>query len=301
MKMNFYCPDFYHGFNIYRALLSLKKNYPNVFRDNVNISHIFGIPYNSIWNGGGYTFSKMPKVEELETCAQYFYDEKIHLQLTFTNALLEKTDCYDRYSNAILDIFNNEYNEILITSPILEEYLRDKPNLKYKFDRSIIAANGHEKEDYNKELKKYNRVVMSRCHSEDEKWLESINPEWRNRVEILVNERCPVSCPRLHTHYYKYAKKQLFESIPPYEQEELSCTNKTKKLYSWEFGPNQYIYTYDEILNKYIPLGYSEFKISGRGDHYNIIRSIIPYLIKEKYQIEVFYFLLKNGVPSSNN
>lgn len=299
MQMNFYCPDFYHGLPIYDVLLRLRKTHPNVFRENAEITHIFGLPYNCIWNGGSFSFNKMPRIEEMERCAQFFYDQKIHLQLTCTNALLTKEDCYDRFANTVIEIFNNNYNEILITSPILEEYLRNK-NLSYKFDRSIIAANGYNKEDYNKELEKYNKVVMSRCHSEDDAWLKSVLPENRSRVEILVNENCPSNCPRLHTHYYEYAKKQLFEPIPAYEMIKSQCNNPNRGTYQWEYSDSQHIYTPEEIEKKYCSLGYTEFKLGGRGHVYAIIKYLVLYLIKPEYQIEAFYFLLENAIPTNN-
>jgi hypothetical protein len=85
------------------------------------------------------------------------------LKFTLTNPVLELVDCYDRYSNTILALAENELNEILIVSPILENFIRNKyPN--YKINRSIISTTGQEEtlDNYLQELEKYNKIVLPR-------------------------------------------------------------------------------------------------------------------------------------------
>ena len=125
------------------------------------------------------------------------------MRFTLTNPNLEETDVYDRQCNEMLKLFDNGMNEIIVNSPILEKYLRDKfPN--YKLTKSITAA----KEDYDfvKALDTYESVVIPRRKNRDWDFLNSIPEDKRSRIEILVDETCPIDCPRLYTHYNIFSK-----------------------------------------------------------------------------------------------
>ena len=50
--------------------------------------------------------------------------------------------------------------------------------------------------------------------------------------------------------------------------------------------------SYDEIKEIYEPLGYSEFKISGRWNKNSIALNVTRYLIKPEYQFDVLSYLL---------
>lgn len=78
---------------------------------------------------------------------------------------------------------------------------------------------------------------------------------------------------------------------PDYENA-LHCTNGiiNQKLIPVD---NKYIITKQDIEKKYLPLKYTEVKLSGRGNIIKITESIIPYLIKSEYQINIFAKLMK--------
>ena len=52
-------------------------------------------------------------------------------------------------------------------------------------------------------------------------------------------------------------------------------------------GHNDNYISPEDIINKYVPLGFSHFKISGRGDLARMIEEVVRYLIKEEYQEDV--------------
>ena len=295
--INYYTPDFAMGYPIYKKLFSLWKEFPYIFRENVKISHIFGAFPNMIWNGGSYCLQAPFNLELVKEIRDYFNDENINLQLTFTNPLITKeTECYDTYCNLILELFDNGKNKVLVTSPTLEAYIRKNyPN--YKIDKSIITTKDLSL-DYNKELEKYDRVVLSRRLLNNFDYLShNIKEENRSRVEILANELCPIDCPRLYTHYEHLAQVQKY-LCSPIECELSSCTNNQKSRYEWNRSEKQMVLSYNDIVRDYLPLGYTEFKLSGRWNHLNIISSLIPYLIKEEYQIEMFKVLTEEVIKT---
>ena len=284
--INFYCPGFVEGEDVYANLIQLKKDFPYLFYPDVNIKKIFGsFPY-MIWNGGGYNFGDFILPIDAERIVKKYTDLNIPLQLTCTNPSLAPTDVYDKYCNSILSIFDNGINEILVSSPYLEDYIRSKyPN--YKIDKSIIASEYDY--DYNEALQEYNTVVLARRHGKNFDYLNTISIENRNRVEILCNDPCPENCPKLYSHYKEFAKVTLYEISP--ESETIECKMPFRKKPDWERDTKDMI-SIEEIYEKYLPLNFTEFKLSGRSSYYSVLISIIPYFIKKEYQFDVLAYLL---------
>ena len=286
--INYYCGGFYDAEDIYEKFFQLKEKSPYIFYNNVKLSKIFGSFPNMVWNGGGYSFGEMPLIEEIEQISINYYYKDIPLLLTCTNPCLEKTDIYDRYCNTILSILDNGKNEIMVSSPYLEEYIRKNyPN--YKINKSIIASEFDY--DLNEALNNYNTVVLPRRYAKDFNYLNnSIALNNRHRVEILCNDPCPIDCPYLYSHYKEFGKTQMYQKS--IYCSEVDCKMPFRKQYPWERDKSQII-TYDEIVEKYLPLGYTEFKISGRNNINHVIYNLVNYFIKPEYQTQVFLYLLE--------
>jgi hypothetical protein len=45
------------------------------------------------------------------------------MRFVFTNSLITQEDCYDHFNNMVLEICHNEMNEVVISSPILCDYI----------------------------------------------------------------------------------------------------------------------------------------------------------------------------------
>ena len=54
----------------------------------------------------------------------YFNSKGIPLRFTFTNPMLEKKHLSDKFCNAIMHYADNGMNEVIVASPLLEEYIR---------------------------------------------------------------------------------------------------------------------------------------------------------------------------------
>ena len=281
---NYYCPGFVRGEKIYQKLLDLKNRCPEIFQENSNIKFIFDSFPGAIWNGGSY----IPGSADIGYVC-YLFDLYKHLdiplQLTFTNPVLEQTDCYDRYCNQILSM-GVDYNvEILISSPVLEQHIRTYYS-NYKLNRSILMTEFDEKsnEFYENLLNKYERCVLPRRFSYDLEFLNSLSDTVKSHTEILCNETCPMNCPFIYSHYEAHGYKTL------HLLGDCECKNLENKLF-----PNsmQYVITSNN-LEQYENIGFSEFKLSGRLDEKAIVFSIVPYFIRQEYQLDVCHMLLLN-------
>ena len=132
-------------------IINLLKNNPEYFYDDVKISAIYGTFPGAIWNGGRI-INGGASIQEIEEVTKSFNETGIPIRFTFTNCLIEKEHLNDRQCNLIMDIANNGLNEVLVTSPLLEDYLRNKyPNFKYLSSTTKCIVNENEiKEESNK-------------------------------------------------------------------------------------------------------------------------------------------------------
>ena len=285
-KINLNCPGFYTGFNIYKTLLELQQTAPDCFNSNITIESIFDTFPNMIWNGGTINQGYQPSLEKIKEIIDFYYVNNIEIALTLTNPLLTKEDLYDRYCNKIVSLCENENNSILVSSSILEEYIRNKYP-KFKIKRSIIASNKNT--DYLSLLNKYDKIVLPRRQIKDFKFLESIPIEVRNRFELLCNDPCPIACPYLYKHYNGFAKITLYEEVTSKDILKCKTLKSDDPLKNFHYKNDQI--TYNEICEKYLPLSYNSFKLSGRNDVFTIIFSIVPFFFKQEYQLELAHYL----------
>ena len=288
--INYYCPEFFRAFKLYENLLILQSKYPEIFYENINIKRVFGSFPGMIWNGGS-VFMGGTSLKEVEECRNKWEYLGIPLQITITNPCLIKEDCYDRYCNKILEIMENGKNEVLISSEILEEYIR-KEFPGYKINSSIIRESkiNTNKIIYDETIfSKYENIVLPKRYLKDFEYLNKIDKKFRNKIEFLCTDPCPSNCPKINSHYEEMGKTTLFEI---YDDFKLHCSSIN---HSDLFGTQQFIQDqilYEEIVKDFLPLGYTEFKISGRGESLGVLLNLLPYIIKPEYHLLVIKYLL---------
>lgn len=271
--IHYMLPDFVLGDKAYTVLCSLQEYSPEVLYPEQAVQFIYGAPPNTLWNGGSLLCSeKFMLMNTIRDLIAYYNDVlKFPIAWTFTNPLLTKEDCYDRYCNLLAEAGHNGMNYILVTSPILEQYLREHyPN--YKYCRSIIANEGYN----NYANLDYTFLVMERKHNIDFDFLNSIPVEARSRIEILANDFCSPDCPYIYEHYRDFAKSQLaFEAL---DIAKLQCHYKQMRI------NNPLVINKQQIDNIYVPLGYTHFKLSGRTSIELIVDNILDYFVKDDYR-----------------
>ena len=284
-QINYCLPGFFTGFKIYQFLLDIYKNYKYIFYDNINFYRIFDSFPNCTWNGGTTNFGHSLDLNDMASIIEFYNSENVGLQFTATNPLLTKEDCYDRYGNTIIKLLSkNSLNEVLVSSKNLENYLRDKyPNIN--ISRSIIATK--EDIDYNSLVDQYHHIVLPKRMINNFELLKNISPENRHKMELLCNDPCPIDCKRLYEHYNSFARISLFEQGI---NQSVNCSINKEKL------NNPLYQILPEDINRYLQYNFNLFKISGRSSEIDIVKSIIPYLIKPKYQFEIacdLFFILR--------
>lgn len=241
----------------------------------------YGCPNNCIWNGGRVQFGEQYRIEHIENMIQFYKDSvgMVDLQFTFTNMLLEETDVYDRYGNALLELANKYDIEILIVSPILEKYIREKyPNIR------LAKSTINKTPITDEELQKYSTIVLPRIKNKDMDYLKQII-EQKDKVqsntvfELLVDEECPLNCPRSNKEHYRLMNEsQLYI----YNGMQLGCT-----MMHHNDTTAQKVMVFPEEINTYLDMGFNHMKLSGRDDPILFIESIVNYAIADNYQKSV--------------
>ena len=64
--------------------------------------------------------------QDIEAILKVYNSRGIPARFTWTNALLEEKHLQDPYCNLIMELADNGINQVLVNTPVLEEYIRRK-------------------------------------------------------------------------------------------------------------------------------------------------------------------------------
>ncbi len=198
--------------------------------------------------------------------AEAINSKNIPLRFTHTNPMLEKKHLGDPFCNQVMRMCNNGFNEAIVMSPVLEEYIREN----YP--------------DY--------PITSSTCKQIEQ--LEQIDEKDRARCEVLVNACCTPKCKRRGEHYRSIGLDQIAEwehkkdmlSKKPFIAKEFACDFMNNGPYAI----TDYV-TYispQAVFEKYLPMGFNNFKIEGRTlPDICLLEYYIIYMVKPEYQNKI--------------
>lgn len=287
VKANFILPEFAADCKLNIHLLDICKEYPEVVQPCSQVYGFYGNFPNCIWNGGRY-INGMPyeknKIKEIFNLYNDYYG--LPLRLTFTNPVIDDEKyCYDTYANIIAECGHNGKNEILVVSPVLEEYLRKNyPN--YKYCRSIIAT---EKIPYN--IENYSMSVLPRYWINDWKILNEIPLEDRKKLEVICNDACIDDCPNTYNHYRAIGEANLNKQMT----KEAQCIyNLDTSFPMYELSHGKRYVDFQKATHMYLPKGYQYFKLCGRENPAKRRLNWVNYIFKPEYRDDILIQCFKN-------
>ena len=307
-EVRFHLPGLRYNFPLNMYWLNLQKQYPDYFRDGVKVVSFFGSFPFSLWNGGRLIVNDQCDAEFVKRVVSSINGKGIPVRYTFTNPLIKEEDLDDAFCNYCMKVADNGMNEVLVFSPLLEEYIREKyPS--FKIDSSTCKEL-RDVDQLNAELEKnYRYVVLDYNMNNNWELLENIGH--KEKIEVLVNALCIPNCPRRGDHYKNIAINQKIM-----EQNKKLPKERQKKIVPWtcEYGDRNCIHTIQDystyvspemIWEKYVPMGINNFKIEGRtANIFSLVETYAHYMIKPEHQGEVRVLMLKNlelaGVISEN-
>lgn len=313
MRARFHLPDFAGHFKLNLVFAEFLAQRPQYFREGVEIASVYGVFPPSLWNGGRAQVGNCDK-RFVKTVITNFNDRGIPLRFTFTNPMLEKKHLSDDFCNMVMHLADNGMNEVIVLSPLLEEYIR-KNYPGYKITSSTCKRITDGEQLCSEVEKDYHIVVIDYDLNHDFDTLKKISD--KKKCELLVNACCNPGCPTRTEHYEAIGLQQIAYANhvrkyrdAPFNLEKLKrehpeimrfdeCPCTGRNLFDI-VGLKNHI-SPDEIWDTYIPMGFEQFKIEGRTvGTLNLVEQYIYYMTKPEYKDRARYEFLKwlseNGV-----
>ena len=301
MRVRFHLPDFSGNFKLNLMFAEMLKHRPDLFREGVEIASFYGVFPPSIWNGGR-TQGGMVDKNFIRAVIKAVNDRGIPLRFTFTNPVLEKKHLSDPFCNMVMAMANNGLNEAIVVSPLLEDYIRNNYP-KYKLTSSTCKRITDPKALEEELGRDYHIVVVDYDFNNNWEVLEKL-PRKKD-CELLVNACCEPNCPRRRAHYRCIGVQQIaynehikkYKNLPfdaaKYDPENFrNCPYSQRGIFDIR-GLRTHI-TPDDIWNKYVPMGFEQFKIEGRtASPLNVLETYMYYMAKPECRDEARFTLLK--------
>lgn len=280
----YHLPGLFEFYEFYKVFLKLYREHREYFYDWCDIGSIYGAPYDCIWGGGRTSFGSHDAAEVLALTREY----GISARLTFSNSLLTKEHLSDKKCNELCRIFGDNdplQNGIIIYSDLLLQYLRMNYPEFYYVSSTTKVLTGFEQlvNEVNREEFRY--IVPDFRLNKAFGRLRNMSQAQKDKIEFLCNECCPVSCVDRKVCYENVSLKNLGEGCLEHNctADDMGDGYRFSKAMS-----NPSFIGVEDIKNIYMPMGFSNFKIEGRGlGSALILEFLLYYMTKPEFQLNV--------------
>lgn len=281
---HFHLPGLFEFYKLYSLFLPLFYNHREFFYDFCDIGSIYGAPADCLWGGGRVGFGDDIPREVLALMHQY----GISSRLTFSNSLLCEEHLADKRCNALCSMFESQgdvQNGVIVHSDRLLEYLKKNyPGFYFVSSTTKVLSDCRDlvceldREDF--------RYVVAdfRLNRAFDK-LGSLSERQKNKMEFLCNECCWFNCKDRKACYENVSRKNLGQNCAEHH---CSAPDGEKGYLFSRAMKNPGFIGIDDIRNTYLPMGFSNFKIEGRGlGSAIILEFLLYYLTKPEYHLQV--------------
>ena len=277
----YHLPGLFEFYELYSVFLPLFRRHREYFYEWCEIGSIYGAPAECIWGGGRVGGGERKPEEVLELMEEY----GISARLTFSNSLLGKEHLADPRCNALCALFETgKKNGVIVHSDLLLSYLTaNYPGLYFVSSTTKVLT------DFRQFLDEVNReeflyvVPDFRLNKALDKW-RTLSEYQKEKVEFLCNECCWYGCQDRKLCYEAVSRKNIGESA-----EHRCAAPDAKGGYRFSKAmENPGFIGIEDIIKVYVPMGFSDFKIEGRGlGSALILEFLLYYMTKPEYQLRV--------------
>lgn len=285
-KIYYHLPGLFEFYDLYSLYLPLYKQHPEYFYEWCEIGSIYGAPADCLWGGGRVGFGDADTEAVLALVRNY----GISARLTFSNSLLESKHLEDRRCNRLCRQFLNTGTEelkhgVIVHSDLLVEYMKcHYPDLYLVSSTTKVLT---EFSDLVTELDRddFQYVVPDFRLNKTFDKLETLSQKQKDKVEFLCNECCSFGCQDRKHCYENVSRKSLDEDCPDH----LCQAPGGSAGYSFSKAmANPGFIGIQDIKEIYMPMGFTNFKIEGRGlGSAMVLEFLLYYMVKSEYQIHV--------------
>lgn len=280
----FHLPGLFEFYELYKRFLPLFFEHREYFYEWCGIGSIYGAPAGCIWGGGRVGEGDQDPGEVLALLEKY----GISARLTFSNSLLKEEHLADRKCNALCAMFEKSgktKNGVIVHSELLLEYLKKKyPGLYFVSSTTKVLTDFDRfTEEVDREEFRY-AVPDFRLNKALDQW-DTLSERQKAKVEFLCNECCFYGCRDRKRCYEAVSRKNLGEDGPDH------CCTAPGAGEGYRFSramKNPGFIGAEEIRSVYLPMGFSDFKIEGRGlGSALVLEFLLYYMTRPEYQIHV--------------
>lgn len=281
---HYHLPGLFEFYGLYRVFLPLFYEHRDYFYEWCDIGSIYGAPENCIWGGGRIEEGTQNPKDVLALLKEY----GISGRLTFSNSLLSGKHLSDSRCNAICRMFEESdgpENGVIVHSELLLNYLRRTyPGLYFVSSTTKVLT------EFPELLKELNReefryvVPDFRLNKKFKEW-NTLSSAEKDKVEFLCNECCSFGCKDRKACYESVSRLNLGERG---EEHRCSAPDAEEGYVFSKAMKNPGFLSTEEIREEYLPMGFSNFKIEGRGlGSALILEFLLYYMTKPEHQLEV--------------
>lgn len=280
----YHLPGLFEFYELYAAFLPLYRTHREYFYDWCDIGSIYGAPIGCLWGGGRVSSGTCNARRALALTQKY----GISARLTFSNSLLREEHLKDKTCNALCRLFSESgtvQNGVIVHSELLLGHLKVAYPQLYFVSSTTKVLTDFSQLRCELERPEFSYVVpdfrLNKAFSE----LNALPQALKDKVEFLCNECCSFGCKDRRACYEAVSRKNLGEAAPEHH-----CKAPDAK-YGYRFSramENPGFIGIADIQNTYLPMGFSNFKIEGRGlGSALILEFLLYYLTKPDCQLRV--------------
>ena len=288
---HYHLPGLFEFYEFYKVFLPLYRDHRNWFYDWCDIASIYGAPEGSLWGGGRTSFGKADARDVLALMNEY----GISARLTFSNSLLREEHLADKKCNELCRLFENAKIPagVIVHSDLLADYLKLKYQKLYLISSTTKVITDFEALRLEIDRPDFKYVVPDFRLNKSFDLLASLPQEEKDKVEFLCNECCDLHCQSRKTCYENVSRKNLANFSDSDSAEEIpdhKCTGKDGQG-GYKFSKamkNSAFISIQDIQKTYLPMGFTNFKIEGRGlGSALLLEFILYYMTKPENHLEV--------------
>ena len=280
---HYHLPGLFEFYELYKIFLPLYREHRDWFYDWCDIASLYGAPSDCLWGGGRAAFSDADVDDVLELANEF----GISARLTFSNSLLREEHLSDRKCNELCKKFSNTSvkSGVIVHSDLLADYLKSKyPELYLVSSTTKVLTNF---DDFQAELSRpdFDYVVPDfRLNKAFDK-LAALPQEQKDKVEFLCNECCDFDCKKRKLCYENVSRKNLGQEVADHKCSSPDAAGGYRFSLAMK---NPAFIGLQDIKNTYLPMGFTNFKLEGRGlGSAIVLEFLLYYMTKPESQLQV--------------
>lgn len=320
----FHLPGLFEYYELYARFLPLYRAHRAYFYDWCEIGSIYGAPRDAIWSGGRISDGTAAPEEVLTLMRDY----GISARLTFSNSMLQPEHLHDPVCNALCRLFSGEdsmaqgrrdasdpercmdstavtesrscatstvacstgatsvpANGVIVSSDLLVDYLQAHYPKLYLVSSTTKVLTDFADLRHELDRPEFRFVVPDFRLNKALRPLTELPQAAKDKVEFLCNECCWFGCRDRKACYEAVSRIALGVPGPEHHCAAPQAAEGYRFSKAME---NPGFISLDDIRNVYLPMGFSQFKIEGRGlGSALILEFLLYYLTRPEYQIHV--------------